>query len=84
MYLPRTAGPRSPPVILQKRLRRVATLIHWLSGEPVAGTDTDESRRGIYLLPNMFTTAGLFAGFYAIVAAMGGRFEAAASRSSWP
>jgi CDP-diacylglycerol--serine O-phosphatidyltransferase len=35
-------------------------------------------RRGIYLLPNLFTTAALFAGFYAIVAAMGGRFEAAA------
>jgi len=30
------------------------------------------------LLPNLFTTAGLFAGFYAIVAAMNGRFEAAA------
>jgi CDP-diacylglycerol--serine O-phosphatidyltransferase len=35
-------------------------------------------RRGIYLLPNLFTTAGLFAGFYAIVAAMTARFEAAA------
>ena len=35
-------------------------------------------RRGIYLLPNLFTTAGLFGGFYAIVAAMSGRFEAAA------
>jgi len=35
-------------------------------------------RRGIYLLPNLFTTAALFAGFYAIVAAMAGRFEAAA------
>ena len=35
-------------------------------------------RRGIYLLPNLFTTAGLFAGFYAIVSAMNGRFEAAA------
>nr|VFJ99260.1 MAG: CDP-diacylglycerol---serine O-phosphatidyltransferase [Candidatus Kentron sp. H]VFJ99386.1 MAG: CDP-diacylglycerol---serine O-phosphatidyltransferase [Candidatus Kentron sp. H]VFK04181.1 MAG: CDP-diacylglycerol---serine O-phosphatidyltransferase [Candidatus Kentron sp. H] len=34
-------------------------------------------RRGIFLLPNLFTTAALFAGFYAIVAAMGGRFEAA-------
>jgi CDP-diacylglycerol--serine O-phosphatidyltransferase len=33
--------------------------------------------RGIYLLPNLFTTAGLFAGFYAIIAAMNGRFEAA-------
>jgi len=35
-------------------------------------------RRGIYLVPNLFTTAALFAGFYAIVAAMGGRFEPAA------
>ncbi len=35
-------------------------------------------RRGIYLLPNLFTTAGLFAGFYAIVAAMSSNFEAAA------
>lgn len=35
-------------------------------------------RRGIYLLPNLFTTAALFAGFYAVVSAMGGRFEAAA------
>jgi CDP-diacylglycerol--serine O-phosphatidyltransferase len=35
-------------------------------------------RRGIYLLPNLFTTAGLFAGFYAIIAATKGRFEPAA------
>lgn len=35
-------------------------------------------RRGIYLLPNLITTAGLFAGFYAIVAAIVGHFEAAA------
>lgn len=35
-------------------------------------------RRGIYLLPNLFTTAALFSGFYAIVAAMNGRFESAA------
>ncbi len=33
--------------------------------------------RGIYLLPNLFTTAVLFFGFYAIVAAIQGRFEAA-------
>jgi CDP-diacylglycerol--serine O-phosphatidyltransferase len=37
-----------------------------------------KKRRGIYLLPNMITTAGLFAGFYSIVAAMNGRYEAAA------
>jgi CDP-diacylglycerol--serine O-phosphatidyltransferase len=35
-------------------------------------------RRGIYLLPNLFTTAGLFAGFYAIVAAMSANYENAA------
>jgi CDP-diacylglycerol--serine O-phosphatidyltransferase len=35
-------------------------------------------RRGIYLLPNLFTTAALFAGFYAIVQAMNLRFEIAA------
>ena len=30
--------------------------------------------KGIYLLPNLFTTAGLFAGFYAIIAAVDGHF----------
>ncbi|UCE30656.1 MAG: CDP-diacylglycerol--serine O-phosphatidyltransferase [Burkholderiales bacterium] len=34
--------------------------------------------RGVYLLPNAFTSASLFCGFYAIVQAMHGRFEAAA------
>ncbi|ABI59510.1 MULTISPECIES: CDP-diacylglycerol--serine O-phosphatidyltransferase [Nitrosomonas] len=32
-------------------------------------------RRGIYLLPNLFTTAALFSGFYAIVQAMNGHYE---------
>jgi CDP-diacylglycerol--serine O-phosphatidyltransferase len=35
-------------------------------------------RKGIYVLPNAVTLAALFAGFYAIVMAMNGRFEAAA------
>ncbi|MBK4734099.1 CDP-diacylglycerol--serine O-phosphatidyltransferase [Noviherbaspirillum pedocola] len=35
-------------------------------------------RRGIYLLPNAFTTAALFFGFYAIVMAMNQRFDLAA------
>jgi CDP-diacylglycerol---serine O-phosphatidyltransferase len=35
-------------------------------------------RRGIYLLPNLFTTAALFAGFFATVQAMNQRFEWAA------
>jgi CDP-diacylglycerol---serine O-phosphatidyltransferase len=34
-------------------------------------------RRGIYLLPNLFTTGCLFAGFYAVVAAIDGNFERA-------
>ncbi len=34
--------------------------------------------RGIYLLPNLFTTAALFAGFYSVVAAMKGYFDIAA------
>lgn len=39
---------------------------------------TRKRRRGIYLLPNLFTTATLFGGFYAILTAMNGRFEHAA------
>ncbi len=38
----------------------------------------DLRRRSIYLLPNLFTTAALFAGFYAIVQAMNSKFEHAA------
>jgi len=34
--------------------------------------------RGIYLLPNLFTTAALFSGFYAVLAAMNAQFEKAA------
>jgi CDP-diacylglycerol--serine O-phosphatidyltransferase len=33
--------------------------------------------RGVYLLPNLFTTSALFAGFYAVIAAMRGDFESA-------
>lgn len=43
-----------------------------------AGKKMNLRRRGIYLLPNLFTTAALFAGFYAIVQSMNGRFEFAA------
>ncbi len=41
-------------------------------------TQRPRRARGIYLLPNLFTTAALFAGFYAILAAIGGQFESAA------
>jgi CDP-diacylglycerol--serine O-phosphatidyltransferase len=46
--------------------------------EPATEAQAKRRHRGIYLLPNLFTTGCLFAGFFAIVAAMGGRFEAAA------
>ncbi len=39
---------------------------------------SQSKRKGIYLLPNLLTTAGLFSGFFAVVSSMNGRFEAAA------
>jgi len=35
-------------------------------------------RKGIYVLPNLITSAGLFGGFYAIISTIQGKFEAAA------
>jgi CDP-diacylglycerol--serine O-phosphatidyltransferase len=52
-------------------LRRVAPQ----DGEPAA---VPLRSRSIYLLPNAFTTAALFCGFYAIVMAMNGQFSNAA------
>jgi len=46
--------------------------------EDVASRLAVSSRRGIYLLPNLFTTGALAGGFYAILAGLGGHFEAAA------
>jgi CDP-diacylglycerol---serine O-phosphatidyltransferase len=43
-----------------------------------AETPVRPRRKGIYILPNLFTLAALFAGFYAIVMAMNGKFELAA------
>lgn len=43
-----------------------------------AVTAVKRDRKGIYLLPNLFTTGALFSGFYAVVAAMNGHFENAA------
>ena len=39
---------------------------------------TKPRSKGVYLLPNLFTTGALFSGFYAIVASMNGHFENAA------
>ncbi len=39
--------------------------------------ETKKPAKGFYILPNLFTSAGLFAGFYAIMQARLGHFEAA-------
>ncbi len=41
-------------------------------------SSANKSRRGIYLLPNLLTTAALFSGFYAIIAAIDKQFTPAA------
>ena len=46
--------------------------------EEVSENGETVRRQGIFLLPNLFTTGGLFAGFYAIIAALRGDFESAA------
>ena len=38
----------------------------------------EKSRRGIYILPNIFTSLNIFCGFYAIIASIDGKFIAAA------
>ena len=48
------------------------------NAEETVAVEEKRPHRGIYLLPNLFTTGCLFAGFYAIVSAMNGRFELAA------
>ncbi len=45
--------------------------------DPDGGTPP-KRRKGIYVLPNLFTLAALFGGFYAVVMAMNGRFDLAA------
>ena len=45
--------------------------------EEVSENGRTVRRQGVYLLPNLFTTGALFAGFYAIIAAMRGDFESA-------
>jgi len=44
----------------------------------MTGKPDKSVRKGIYILPNLFTTAALFAGFSAIIQATNGKFELAA------
>jgi CDP-diacylglycerol--serine O-phosphatidyltransferase len=45
---------------------------------PTGGVVVRKRRKGIYILPNLFTLAALFGGFYAVVMAMNQRFDMAA------
>ena len=45
--------------------------------EAAQGVLVRKRRKGIYILPNLFTLAALFGGFYAIVMAMNGHFDLA-------
>ncbi len=40
--------------------------------------EKEKLRKGIYILPNLFTSANLFCGFFAIIHAIDGKFETAA------
>ena len=46
-----------------------------MEGSEKTGGRIKQRPRGIYILPSLFTTANLFAGFYAIVQAINGNFE---------
>ncbi|HYA58800.1 MAG TPA: CDP-diacylglycerol--serine O-phosphatidyltransferase [Burkholderiaceae bacterium] len=66
---------------IRLRRRKLRALGSAAAGEEFTSTNAARisvRRRGIYLLPNLFTTAALFAGFYAIVQAMNQDFERAA------
>jgi CDP-diacylglycerol---serine O-phosphatidyltransferase len=65
------ATPNKAARLFRHSLRKPAAI----AGEPVRRSLRS---RSIYLLPNAFTTAGLFCGFYAIVMAMNLKFDQAA------
>ncbi|MBQ0719023.1 MAG: CDP-diacylglycerol--serine O-phosphatidyltransferase [Gammaproteobacteria bacterium] len=81
---PESGGPESRD---SGETSTVSVLVNALL-EPAEELERDEAQaqaepqaprhRGIYLLPNLVTTVALFSGFYAILAGMDGKFEAAA------
>lgn len=72
---PRPEAPTSLPITRQTRM----ITRHYLPRDLSSMSPTKKQRpKGIYLLPNLFTIAALFAGFYAVVAAMKGFYHNAA------
>ncbi|KAG0190107.1 hypothetical protein DFQ28_002470 [Apophysomyces sp. BC1034] len=71
---PRTNGPR-----LAHPFRRNRTVQEQIARRSLRAKRQQLLRkRSVYLLPNAFTTAALFCGFFAVVQAMNARFEMAA------
>lgn len=58
-------------------MRRLPAAGYTSAMEPDHAPTPPRRNRSIYLLPNLFTTAALFSGFFAIIAASQGRFAAA-------
>jgi CDP-diacylglycerol--serine O-phosphatidyltransferase len=72
----KSGGPSFPRLLRGKNAAANAAAQQELDGLSDA-VRPQRRRRGIYLLPNAFTTAALFCGFYAIVMAMNLRFDQA-------
>jgi CDP-diacylglycerol---serine O-phosphatidyltransferase len=76
--MPSTLPPQKKRHHRPLRVRRITDRVSQQAAEPVAPMASVRRSRGIYILPNLFTTAALFCGFYAIVQAMNEQFEVAA------
>ncbi|REG81282.1 CDP-diacylglycerol--serine O-phosphatidyltransferase [Marinomonas pollencensis] len=74
---------------MKKKIEKVFDMpIEETEKNPIEGAEVElddtldgeqkQPHRGVYLLPNLFTTAALFSGFYSIIAAMNGDFTHAA------
>lgn len=67
---------KSSPGLFAKRLQRRS--LHGQPGADIDAAPAASRPRAIYLLPNAFTTANMFCGFFAIVMAMNLKFDVAA------
>ena len=77
------AGCATQEQLPSRRVQGLVSQVHWPEAlekleNVVDGRPGNTRRKGIYLLPNLVTTGGLFAGFYSIVASIDGNFHLAA------
>jgi len=69
---------KSKVPLIPRMRRSLKSFAHPQHADDALGMQPIRRRRGIFLLPNAFTTAALFCGFYAIVMAMNEKFDQAA------